>query len=120
MLHSLLLAQIDEWPNVGGRCEWIADQEIGGRRNESIRKLVVQRCVHQNARRRRAGFALIVEHTLDRNGDRVAEVRVVEHNKCILSAELERGVREILRRALHHFATGRGSPGKGNAFDAWM
>ena len=72
----------------------------------------MDRVMDQDARRRCAGFALVVEHPLQRDIDRGVQVGVGQDHQGVLAAQLHRRVRHVVRGALQHPLPGHRRPGE--------
>ena len=92
-------------------------QRLGGG-DEPGHELVVDAALHEQPRAGQADLPGVAEDRLDRPGDGVVEVGVVEDQVGALAAQLEADRGEVGRRGLADHARGRGLAGEGDPVDA--
>ena len=99
---SILL--VDDRPEIGVVAE--PDAQAVGSLHELVTEFVVDAIHHDDARTRRAPLTGVRERRRDRPLDRAVEIRVVAHDECVLSAELETDLGEPAAGALLDPAAG--------------
>src|SRR5205814_5127453 len=78
---------------------------------------VVHALLHVQALHGEAGLAAVEEATDRDRASRALEIRVVQHDARVTSAELERDLLQALRRARHHLLAGWGRTREGDLPD---